>query len=168
MRRLIISHGKHGNPQSKKIQKLAQIGSRHGYEVIIPDYRGIVSPDLRTHFLKQRLGLSQKNDVLVGSSMGAYVSIIVSKTLRPKGLFLLSPALGILGYQDSWPKACASKLQIIHGVHDTQIPIENIYRWIEQQSLPWGLQIVKDSHDLRNHFDTIGSSFDQFLRALDV
>ena len=72
-RLVCFAHGKESGPWGTKITRLAGVARARGFEVISPDYSGTQDPRRRVDLLLQ-LAPSAKHLVLVGSSMGAYVS----------------------------------------------------------------------------------------------
>src|SRR5882762_9251169 len=88
-----FAHGKESGPWGTKITHLANTAKRRGYEVISPDYSHSHDPRAR---LAQLLELAPKAGralVLVGSSMGGYVSAMACAALKPQALLLMAPAL---------------------------------------------------------------------------
>ncbi len=95
-----FSHGKESGPWGSKIKRLAAVAKEYGYQVDSIDYTGLADPDLRVERLLSRLqGNSDGTIVLVGSSMGGYVSLVASEQVEVTGLFLLAPALYLPGYK---------------------------------------------------------------------
>ena len=88
---VFFAHGKESGPWGSKIMALADLARKRGYRVESPDYSDLMDADKRVERL---LGLCGENgaDVLVGSSMGGYVSTVASSVIKPKGLFLMAPA----------------------------------------------------------------------------
>ena len=95
--KVYFSHGKESGPQGSKIQKLASIASKHGCAVESIDYRDLPDPDQRVERLVGLLKNEEDNFILIGSSMGAYVSLVASDEVNPHAIFLLAPALYIPG-----------------------------------------------------------------------
>jgi len=95
---VIFSHGKESGPWGSKIQRLADAASSLGFEVESLDYTGIDDLDERAKILENRMALEANPVVLVGSSMGGYVSTVVAMNRPIAGLFLLAPALYMPGY----------------------------------------------------------------------
>ena len=97
---VVFSHGKESGPLGSKITFLAGIAKQFGTKRMSPDYGGIASPDDRVAHLLDipEIAATPSTDlILVGSSMGGYVSCVASQSLHPAGLFLLAPAIGIDG-----------------------------------------------------------------------
>ena len=119
-----FAHGKESGPWGTKIQHLAAIARRRGCEVESPDYSAIPDPDARVDLL---LGLaSGKPDLLlVGSSMGGYVSTVAAHTLDTRGLFLMAPALYIPGYRAQRYHPSTRRIAVVHGWHDDIVPVRH-------------------------------------------
>ena len=85
---VLFAHGKESGPWGSKIRHLAQISERIGARVLSPDYSTMQNPEQRVqHLLSLKLP-PYSQLILVGSSMGGYVSTVASSTLKPDGLFL--------------------------------------------------------------------------------
>lgn len=76
--KLIFSHGKESGPYGRKIITLAQIALSKGLHVQSLDYQGTPSPETRAEKLIDVLSITKEPHLLVGSSMGAYVTLIVA------------------------------------------------------------------------------------------
>ena len=137
---VVFSHGKESGPWGSKIRTLAQVAERLGAQVISVDYRehpaGVPqdqnSPGEADRRVDQLLSLTlpeHQQLVLVGSSMGGYVSTVASIRLPVDGLFLLAPAFYLPGYahQDLTPNA--KKSMIVHGWGDSVVPAQNSVRF---------------------------------------
>lgn len=121
-----FAHGKESGPWGRKIAALAAVAERHGLRVESPDYSFTMDPDLRVQHL---LDLRPAGEplVLVGSSMGGYVSAVASRSLAPAGLFLMAPAVYMAGY-DADPSPRARLIEVVHGYRDDIVPVGNAIR----------------------------------------
>lgn len=164
---VVFAHGKESGPWGRKIKRLAEIAERFGANVLSPDYRDLDSPDERVARLLA-LGLPPHGVlVLVGSSMGGYVSTVASGRLRPKGLFLLAPAFGLAGYDIPVPAPCANHLFIVHGWQDEIIPAHSSIAFAERHRAE--IHVLDDDHRLTARISEIGVLFEHFLiRCLDA
>ncbi len=90
--RVVFAHGKESGPWGAKIQHLAGIAEACGFVVESPDYQGIDDPRERVAHLLE-IKPAGRPLVLVGSSMGAYVSAMACAALAPDALLLMAPAL---------------------------------------------------------------------------
>jgi predicted esterase YcpF (UPF0227 family) len=91
--KIIFSHGKESGPWGSKIKRLANTAEQYGCKVDSIDYSDILDPDLRVERLINVLQEAKEDFILVGSSMGGYVSLVASEKVAVKGMFLLAPAL---------------------------------------------------------------------------
>ena len=87
---VILSHGKESSPTGNKIVALAEVAQKHGYKTVIPDYRGMNYPDHRVEVLLEVATELQGSFILVGSSMGAYVSLVASRKIQAIAAILAS------------------------------------------------------------------------------
>jgi predicted esterase YcpF (UPF0227 family) len=86
----ILSHGKESGPNGKKLTKLKRVAEKHGYEAISLDYTQCNNATERIALLKEYIEKSNfESLVLVGSSMGGYVSTVLANDYDLSGLFLL-------------------------------------------------------------------------------
>ncbi|MES2489660.1 MAG: alpha/beta hydrolase, partial [Pseudomonadota bacterium] len=94
-----FAHGKESGPWGTKITHLAETARGRDFEVMSPDYSHTHDPRER---VAQLLALAPKAKrlVLVGSSMGGYVSAQACATLKPQALFLMAPALYFPGWDE--------------------------------------------------------------------
>jgi alpha-beta hydrolase superfamily lysophospholipase len=159
-----FAHGKETGPWGSKIKNLAAIAERMGAQVVSPDYSDLADPDAR---VKRLLGLvlpAYDRLVLVGSSMGGYVSCVASMTLKPQGLFLLAPAVGLQGYEIQNLQAHVQHLSIVMGWQDEVIPVQNIIAFAQSQRAD--LHLLDADHRLDGVLQEVGFLFEQFLRKV--
>ena len=158
---VLFAHGKESGPWGSKIQHLASVAESHGCAVLSPDYTDLVDPDARVvRFLAQQLPPHDRL-VLVGSSMGGYVSTIGAQILKPRGLFLMAPALYMPGYAIQNPKVNVTQIQVVHGWKDDVIPVENGIRFAKEHSAK--LNVFDSDHRLQDVLVDIGLLFTFFL-----
>lgn len=157
--RVVFAHGKESGPWGTKIQHLADIARSHGFSVDSPDYSTMMDAGERVAHL---LDLEPKGSplVLVGSSMGGYVSAMACETLAPAALLLMAPALYMDGYPGD-PTACPADIEVIHGWHDDIVPLESSLRFARARSAK--LHIVDDGHRLADSIELVGRIFDRQL-----
>ena len=84
--KVYFSHGQESGPWGSKIKRLAAIAKEQGCEVDSVDYTKIKDPDLRVERLLDILESESGSFVLVGSSMGAYVSLVASERVNAKAV----------------------------------------------------------------------------------
>lgn len=158
---VLFAHGKESGPWGSKIQHLARIAERHGAKTLSPDYSAFADPDERVRYL---LGLSlipHDGLVMVGSSMGGYVSTVASQTLRPLGLFLMAPAFYIPGYANPSPVSGAQRTCVVSGWNDEVIPVEHSVRFAQAHRTE--LHLLDSDHRLASVLDEVGGLFERFL-----
>jgi len=159
-----FAHGKESGPWGTKIQHLAAVAKEKGFEVESPDYSHEMDPEKRVEQLLALKPLASENLVLVGSSMGGYVSTVASQILKPKGLFLLAPAFYIPGYTHQSPVPNAELVQIIHGWHDDVVPPEHSIRFAQAHNVH--LQLLNSDHRLTSVISLIEKLFGLFLEEV--
>ncbi|MGB1297205.1 MAG: alpha/beta hydrolase [Psychrobium sp.] len=162
MAKIIFSHGKESGPWGSKIKRLADIATSFGCEVDSIDYTDTFDPDERVAKLIKVLAQQSDDVILVGSSMGGYVSLVVSNqnNLDIKGLFLLAPALYIDGYQVQ-EYSTSPNIEIVHGWSDDVIAPEHSIRYA--QTAKCSLHLIDGDHRLNSSLETVEELFSQFL-----
>lgn len=160
--KVIFSHGQEGHPQGHKIQLLSRIATGLGLECISLDYRAIDCPEKRVAHLENSMGSEEV--LLVGSSMGGYVSVVASEKFNVRGMFLMAPALYMNGFdKQSYGPV---KATVVHGRNDTVVPLVNSVRFAKEQRAVGGrvdLRFLNDDHRLGKSDDELVSSFNEFL-----
>ncbi|WP_251358352.1 alpha/beta hydrolase [Kangiella sp. TOML190] len=158
---VIFSHGKVTGPNSSRIKSLSQIAIRMGYEVESLDYRRLPTQE-RVNKLNQYLDELQRPYVLVGTSMGGYVSAVSALSHDPLGIFLISPALYLDGYAEAQVEKLACPTTVVHGWDDDIVPVQNVISFAK--SAKASLHIFAGGHRLRSKLSETESCFEQFLR----
>lgn len=169
---VVFSHGKESGPWGSKIQALAKVAQGCGAQVMSVNYGEYPVGTLHDHNLpgeperrvQQLLNTPlppHDKLVLVGSSMGGYVSTIASQQLQPDGLFLLAPAFGIPHYAEQYPVPNAKRTLIVHGWHDSVVPASNSIHFAKINGL--ALYLVDDDHFLHGELEVIELVFKIFL-----
>ena len=170
---VIFSHGKETGPWGTKIRHLADVAQSAGWQVISADYAALTGQadalaGLRLQALLQLLATNlppHSQLVLVGSSMGGWVSAQAACHVQPAGLFLLAPALGIASYPSQWPDIDSSvDIEITHGWGDDVIPVQNSITFAQRTSAR--LHVVADDHRLSQSLDMLCASFAAFLARI--
>ncbi|EDY87611.1 alpha/beta superfamily hydrolase [gamma proteobacterium HTCC5015] len=155
MKHLVFSHGLESGPWGTKIRALAEVAKAQGWRVDSLDYRGEYNPEARVQQLVEYCRSDDRyrraaRRVLVGSSMGGYVSTVAAQelpaSLRPDGLFLLAPAFYMGPYKHQQLTAPAQHIEIVHGWRDDVVPFENSLRYARQHEC--ALHMVDDEHRL--------------------
>ncbi|EAR22408.1 alpha/beta fold hydrolase [Nitrococcus mobilis] len=160
-----FAHGKESGPWGYKITALAELARRRGLAVESPDFRFTYDADERVRYLLSLNPPRGNALVLVGSSMGGYVTSVASRTLNPRGLFLIAPALLMPGYQVDTPP-CASLVEIVHGWADEVIPVEHSWRFAQQHRVR--LHVLDGNHTLNVHLPRLERLFENFLDELQL
>jgi hypothetical protein len=166
MKKLVVyNHGKDSIPWGEKAIGFAEVAERYGYSFESPDYREQLDPDKRVRQLLA-MDLSDYDEVvLVGSSMGAYVSTVASEWIKPKGLFLLAPAFYLLGYLQSEFKPTADAIRVFHGWQDDIVPPENAWRFCQRYRIC--LTLYDTDHRMLSVMPRLIEEFGLFLAGLN-
>ncbi|MBL4844166.1 MAG: alpha/beta hydrolase [Planctomycetes bacterium] len=162
--KVVFSHGKESGPWGRKIKHLADLAKGRGCEVESIDYRGVESESDRVAILIAAVeGIEKDTLILVGSSMGGYVSLVGAAAVGPRGVFLMAPALYLPGYSvQSFPYR--GPVRIVHGLQDTVVPYQNSQRY--QRVRGGELLLIEADHRLAGSLTQVGGSFAQFLDSL--
>lgn len=158
---VVFSHGKDTGPWGVKILALAKIAQSRNLPVDSVDYTDLPDPDLRVKRLERLKVPEGTRTVLVGSSMGGYVSVVASGTIRPAGLFLMAPAFYLDGYADREPEPHAERVVVVHGWRDEVVPPDHSIRFARRHRAR--LHLVDADHTLVEQVDVIGRLFRLFL-----
>jgi pimeloyl-ACP methyl ester carboxylesterase len=161
---VVFSHGKESGPWGAKITAMAAAVRDLGVQAESVDYRGLDDPGDRVRKLIGFAKDFKEPVVLVGSSMGAHVSAAAASVLGPRGLFLLAPAFYMAGYEEHTPQDVACPTAIVHGWHDTIVPVENGIRWAREHDA--ALHVLNSDHRLEDQIETICGLLRAFLTAL--
>lgn len=160
--KVFFSHGKESGPWGSKIKTLANVAKEHGYSVDSIDYSDTFDPDLRVERLIKVLEDVKEDFVLVGSSMGGYVSLVASEQVNAKGVFLLAPALFMTGYNKQ-TYSSNTNVEIVHGWSDEIIPPENSIKFAK--NIDCSLHLISGDHRLNSSIEVVRSLFSQFLTS---
>src|ERR1700683_2594815 len=114
-RHVVFSHGKDSGPWGKKITALADVARSEGYDVESVDYRGLDTPRARVEKLLDVCKTLAGELVLVGSSLGGYVSVAAASLLHARGAFLMAPALYMEGLPPLRERLLDCLAAIAHG-----------------------------------------------------
>jgi surfactin synthase thioesterase subunit len=165
-RYVVFSHGQDSDPWGRKIQVLSTAAKGEGYEVESVDYRGIDSPVDRA----QRLADVCKNIsgelVLVGSSLGGYVSLANAAALHVRGVFLMAPAIYMPGLPTLRVPITDCHTTIVHGWGDEVVPAQDSIRFATEHKAT--LHLIDGDHRLHAQIPLIKYLFEYFLISLDM
>ncbi len=165
MKTIIFSHGKETGPNGHKINYLRKlVDARNDMQSVSIDYRDLISPEDRTLRLIEECKKYEKV-VLVGSSMGGYVSVCASEIIKPQGLFLMAPALYIDGYANQNPNPSFKIGHIVFGYNDDIIPFENGIQFAHKHNMP--ITLIPSDHGLGDSIEYIGHLFNIFLNDIE-
>jgi alpha/beta superfamily hydrolase len=165
----ILSHGLESGPEATKVSALAVAAEQLGWTTERPDYRDVDRVgrfgdiDARIAILRERALAVDSPLVLAGSSMGAFVSALVSRDVPCIGLFLMAPPPWIEGYPQQLEAATVPTM-IVHGWDDELIPAQAVIDWAQPRRDR--LVLVNDSHRLADHVAFCAERFADFIRSL--
>ena len=159
--KVYFSHGKESGPWGFKIKRLAAIASARDCGVESIDYRDSMDPDLRVERLLAHLREEQEHFLLVGSSMGGYVSLVASATVDAAAVFLIAPALYIPGYKVQQYHSKSPHIEIVHGWSDDVIPAQHSIDYAREADRR--LHLIHGDHSLNSSIETVESIFEGFL-----
>ena len=162
--KVYFSHGKESGPWGSKIQWLAEIATQAGCSVESLDYTDTFDPDLRVEKLLSEITTVEEPIVLVGSSMGGYVSLVAAGKVDVAGVFLMAPALYLEGYQQQSYHPCCQHVEIVHGWGDKVVPVEGSIRFAREADC--SLYLIQGDHHLNSSLDTVAALFEVFLASL--
>lgn len=169
---ILLSHGSDSGPDATKVSVLAALAESLGWSTERPDYRqddlnghaGSVAPRLAR--LRAAMGSHAAPVVLVGSSMGAFVSGLASLDRPVAGLFLLATPAAIPGYGEAFDLRDGVPTMLVHGWRDDVCPLDELYALVHKRRLP--LLTLDDDHRLSASVDHIAAEFRHFLERLAV
>lgn len=169
----ILSHGFESGPDATKVTALAEAAETLGWTHERPDYTDLDAKREVTELgdvparLRRLLGLAQTAAargplVLAGSSLGAYISGLVSLQVPIAGLFLMAPPIRM----GAAPELDASIVptSVLHGWNDELIPAQHVVDWAHRRRAR--LLMVDDSHRLSAHVEASAKAFAELLRSL--
>jgi alpha/beta superfamily hydrolase len=162
---VVFSHGQESGPWGSKIAAMSEIARAEGFEIESVDYQGIDDPQDRVTRLLAFCKDLRGSLVLVGSSMGGWVSVAGSSLLQARGMFLLAPALYMPGYEKFSPRPAKCQTTIVHGWRDDVVPVENSIRFAHEQQAT--LHVLDSDHGLLDQIRAINHFFSYFLFTLD-
>ena len=165
----ILSHGLESGPHATKVSALAAVAERLGWTSERPDYLAVDKLgrfgdiDARIAILRERASAVRGPLVLAGSSMGAFISALVSREVPCVGLFLIATPPWIEGYPQQLD-AAKVPTTIVHGWDDELIPAQAIVDWAYSRRDQ--LVLVNDSHRLVDHVGFCAERFADLLNSL--
>ena len=168
----VFSHGKESGPMGSKIKRLKAEAESLGLNTISVDYQNCATASERVALLNEtlkQLDTPPQQVVLVGSSMGGYVSTVMANRLPVAGLFLMAPALWMPAeeYTVQAYQPQASKIEITHGINDEIVPYENSIRFTKEHK-GIVLHLVPDDHRLKASLDFLACQFRRYVEELKL
>jgi alpha/beta superfamily hydrolase len=157
-----FAHGKESGPWGTKITRLAEVARGRGFEVQSPDYSHSHDPKERVAHLLE-LAPRARTLVLVGSSMGGYVSAMACAALKPQALFLMAPALYFPGWDED-PQGCPANTVVVHGWHDDIVPVDVGIRFARARGAT--LHLLDSGHTLSDQLEALALLFDDLLKRV--
>lgn len=158
---VVFAHGKESGPWGTKITALAEIAKRRGYAVLSPDYSFTPDPRARVGHLLELNPCASQSLVLVGSSMGGYVSAMACAALMPTALLLMAPALYFPGWDDE-PEGIPALTTVVHGWQDDIVPVERGQRFAARHRA--ALHLLDSGHTLNDQLPLLCLLFDALLQ----
>lgn len=167
---IILSHGLDSSPDATKVSAMAALAESLGWQTQRPDYG---SDDARGHAacvapriarLRATIEALDVPPLLVGSSMGAFVSGLVSLDVPVSGLLLLATPSEIPGYARAFDLRADLPTVLIHGWRDEVCPLADIHAFAARRRLT--LLQVDDDHRLGASMDAIAAQFRLMLDQL--
>ncbi len=92
------------------------------------------------------------------------MSLAAAARIRPAGLFLMAPAIGLPGYPDVPPVPHGLPTAIVHGWDDDIVPPGPVIDYARQHRLE--LNLVPDGHTLEHSLAFLAHRFRFFLERL--
>ncbi len=159
--KVYFAHGKESGPWGFKISRLAEITRACGCDLESIDYSDQMDPDLRVQRLLAQLRQETGEIILVGSSMGAYVSVVAAAAIEVRALFLMAPALYMPGFAvQQYQPRCAS-IEVVHGWSDEVIPAQNAIRFAREADC--SLHLIAADHVLNGAITLVEEIYTDFL-----
>jgi predicted alpha/beta-hydrolase family hydrolase len=167
---ILLSHGSGSGPDAIKVSALAALARARGWHTERPDYRtddargyaASVAPRLAR--LRAAIAACDAPPLLVGSSMGAFVSALASLQHPVAGLFLLATPPAIPGFDAALDLREGVPTLLIHGARDELCPLHAIADFATRRRLP--LEVLDDDHRLGASLAAIEQHFTAFLDTL--
>jgi predicted alpha/beta hydrolase family esterase len=162
---VVFSHGLESGPSGTKIDALAEVARRRGAHVDALDYRADRVPADRIERLVAHATRLPRPVVLVGSSLGAYVSLVACERVRPAALFLMAPAVYLdkAGLEVKTFPGLPADVSVVHGWGDDVVPSANVLRFADAHRAE--LTLVDAGHRLNDQrsLATLCERFDALL-----
>ena len=169
---VILSHGFESGPDATKTTAMAAVAEARGWRALRPDFsthdgRGLAASVAGRR--RQLLQLCRDTPgplVLAGSSMGSFVTGLVSREVDCVGLFLLALPVLIPDYPEALDLTANVPTILVHGYADDACPVHSVFDLARQRSLQ--LLLLADGHRLADHVEWIATQFGLFLQQIEA
>ena len=161
---VVFSHGKESGPHGEKIQAMRAVAQELGFRTVSIDYTACQDEVERKSLLRSYLSNQSGKIILVGSSMGGYVSAALANEFELSALFLLCPALSLEGYErvDYTPRT--DKIVLVHGWNDDVVPVESSIQFAREHETI--LHLLPDNHRLSGSISHLVIWLESLLKSL--
>jgi alpha/beta superfamily hydrolase len=162
--KVYFSHGKKNGPTDAKLVRLEKVAKKYNLETVIIDSSNTINPDERVNSILEIIKNEKENEfILVGSSMGGYVSLLAAEEKIPKSLFLIAPACYMPNYkQQVFTPLKLKNFEIVHGWTDTVVPVEKSIRYAKETLCT--LHLISANHNFDEAIESIAILFDSHLK----
>ena len=157
---VVFSHGKESGPWGTKITALAEVARARGWAVESVDYRGIDTAEGRLEALYAACRALAAPPMLVGSSLGGWLSAAASARVGARGLFLMAPAFDMPGLPPL-PTVADCPTVVVHGWRDEVVPVDHGLAFARARRAT--LHLVDDDHRLTASLPRLCAWFGGFL-----
>ena len=164
--KVYFSHGKKNGPTDVKLVRLEKVAKKYNLETVIIDSSYTIDPDERVKTLMEIIKNEKENEfLLVGSSMGGYVSLLAAEQKMPKSLFLIAPAFYIPNYsQQVFSPLPLNEFEIVHGWTDTVVPVDKSIQYAKETLCT--LHLISANHNFDEAIESIATLFDSHLKKI--
>ncbi|HJP98065.1 MAG TPA: alpha/beta hydrolase [Rhodanobacteraceae bacterium] len=167
---VILSHGSDSGPGATKVSALARVAEALGWSTQRPDYRAddaagyAGSVPARVVRLVDAMRRAPRPLVLVGSSMGAFVSGLASLEAGCDGLFLVALPVAIPECPRRFDIAFDVPGMLVHGYHDEVCPADAALAFARARRMP--ALMLDGDHRLSEQVPVLERQFRLFLESV--
>lgn len=158
---VVFSHGKESGPSGAKIQAMRAVAEELGFKTVSIDYTECRDEVERKALLRNYLLNQSGKIILVGSSMGGYVSAALANEFELSALFLLCPALTLEGYEPVKYNPRTDYIVLVHGWSDDIVPVQSSIDFSRKHKAI--LHLLEDGHRLALSIPHIARWFSDML-----